>query len=102
MAIYSYKKYKILLHADSKKTQGLQTGDIVRRQYFDGKNVIYSLMCVLEYGRERSKTLLQDYTKRSRILLEHCLKEMHRNRMRYWTLPESQTCSTLTGLAHCI
>lgn len=55
MAIYSYKKYKILLHADSKKTQGLQTGDIVRRQYFDGKNVIYSLMCVLEYGRERSK-----------------------------------------------
>lgn len=55
MAIYDYKKYKILLHADSKKTQGLQTGDIVRRQYFDGKNVIYSLMCVLEYGRERVK-----------------------------------------------
>ena len=55
MAIYSYKRYKILLHADSKKTQGLQTGDIVRRQYFDGTNVIYSLMCVLEYGRERSR-----------------------------------------------
>lgn len=55
MAIYDYKKYQILLHADSKKTQGLQTGDIVRRQYFDGKNVIYSLMCVLEYGTERAK-----------------------------------------------
>lgn len=54
MAIFDYKKYKILLRADSKKTQGLQTGDIVRRQYFDGTNVIYSLMCVLEYGRERS------------------------------------------------
>lgn len=55
MAIYDYKKYQILLHADSKKTQGVQTGDIVRRQYFDGTNVIYSLMCVLEYGTERAK-----------------------------------------------
>lgn len=55
MSIYSYKKYQILLNADSKKTQGLRTGDIVRRQYFDGTNVIYSLMCVVDYGTERAK-----------------------------------------------
>lgn len=52
MALYNYKKYKVSLRHDSKKTQGLKTGDIVRRQYFDGKNVIYSLMCVLSYGTE--------------------------------------------------
>ena len=50
MAIFNYKKYQILVRPGSHKTQGLQTGDIVRRQYFDGKNVIYSLMCVLSYG----------------------------------------------------
>ena len=44
MSIYKYKKYKISLQFDSKKTQGLRTGDIVRRQYFDGKKLIYSLM----------------------------------------------------------
>lgn len=44
------EKYQILIAPDSKKVQGLQTGDIVRRQYFDGTNVIYSLMCVLAYG----------------------------------------------------
>lgn len=43
-------KYQILVAPDSKKTQGLRTGDIVRRQYFDGTNIIYSLMCVLSYG----------------------------------------------------
>lgn len=52
MALYNYKKYKVSLRHDTKKTQGLKTGDIVRRQYFDGKNVIYSLMCVLSYGSE--------------------------------------------------
>lgn len=52
MAIYTFKKYKISLQPDSKKTQGLRTGDIVRRQYMDGANLIYSLMCVLSYGRE--------------------------------------------------
>lgn len=44
------QKYQILIAPDSKKVQGLQTGDIVRRQYYDGTNVIYSLMCVLSYG----------------------------------------------------
>jgi hypothetical protein len=44
------KKYQILVAPDSKKVQGLQTGDIVRRQYFDGTNIIYSLMVVLSYG----------------------------------------------------
>lgn len=48
MAVIDYSKYQILLFPDSKKVQGLQTGDIVRRQYFDGTNTIYSLMCVLE------------------------------------------------------
>lgn len=43
-------KYQILIAPDSQKVQGLQTGDIVRRQYFDGNNAIYSLMCVLAYG----------------------------------------------------
>lgn len=52
MAVFEYKKYKISLHPDSCKTQGLQTGDIVRRQYFDGKTLIYSLLCVLDYGVE--------------------------------------------------
>lgn len=54
MSIYAYKKYQILLDPDSKKTQGLQTGDIVRRQYFDGTGILYSLMCVLDYGTEQS------------------------------------------------
>lgn len=44
------EKYQILIAPDSKKVQGLRTGDIVRRQYFDGTNIIYSLMCVLSYG----------------------------------------------------
>ena len=50
MSVFDYKKYKISLRHDSKKTQGLKTGDIVRRQYFDGKNLIYSLLCVMDYG----------------------------------------------------
>ena len=54
MSVYKYKKYKISLQSDSKKTQGLRTGDIVRRQYFDGKNLIYSLMCVLDYGIDKT------------------------------------------------
>lgn len=44
------KKYQILIAPDSKKVQGLKTGDVVRRQYYDGTNIIYSLMCVLSYG----------------------------------------------------
>jgi len=52
MPVYNYKKYKISLRHDTKKTQGLRTGDIVRRQYFDGTNLVYSLMCVLSYGTE--------------------------------------------------
>ena len=53
MSVFNYKKYKVSLKADSKKTQGLRTGDIVRRQYFDGKNQVYSLMCVLDYGVDK-------------------------------------------------
>lgn len=61
MAVYQYSKYKIRLNADTKKTQGLQTGDIIRRQYFDGKNVIYSLMCVLSYGVDTTEAGDQPY-----------------------------------------
>jgi hypothetical protein len=50
MSVYKYPKFKILLNAESKKTQGLCTGDVVRRQYFDHPNLIYSLMIVLETG----------------------------------------------------
>lgn len=52
MSVFDYKTYKISLRYDSKKTQGLKTGDIVRRQYFDGSVMVYSLMCVLDYGKE--------------------------------------------------
>lgn len=61
MSIPTNRKFKISLKPESAKgqpdgnggkTQGLKTGDIVRRQYFDGKNIIYSLMCVLDYGVE--------------------------------------------------
>lgn len=61
MSIPTNRKFKVSLKPESAKgqpdgkggkTQGLKTGDIVRRQYFDGKNVIYSLMCVLDYGVE--------------------------------------------------
>lgn len=52
MAVYSYRKFKVSISEDSKKTQGLHVGDIVRRQYFDSPNLIYSLMCVLETGTD--------------------------------------------------
>ena len=52
MAKYNYPKYKILLNPDSRKVQGLRIGDVVRRQYFDSPNLIYSLMVVLETGSE--------------------------------------------------
>lgn len=54
MALVNYKKYQVLIKSDSKKVQSLQTGDIIRRQYFDGTNIIYSLMCVLSYGTEKA------------------------------------------------
>lgn len=50
MSLYKYARYKVLLDPESHKTQGLQVGDVVRRQYFDGKNLIYSLMIVLQTG----------------------------------------------------
>lgn len=61
MSVPTIRKFRISLKAESAKgqpdgkggkTQGLRTGDIVRRQYFDGKNIIYSLMCVLDHGVE--------------------------------------------------
>lgn len=52
MSLINYSKYKISIDPGSKKIQGLQPGDIVRRQYFDGKNLIYTLMAVLETGTD--------------------------------------------------
>ena len=51
MAVYQYRKFKVSLDDDSKKSQGLHVGDIVRRQYMDSNSIIYSLMCVLEVGK---------------------------------------------------
>lgn len=53
MSLINYTKYKISIDPKSKKVQGLQAGDIVRRQYFDGKNTIYSLMAVLDTGIDK-------------------------------------------------
>lgn len=50
MSKYVFGRYKIKLDATSKKVQGLRVGDVVRRQYFDYPNLIYSLMVVLEIG----------------------------------------------------
>ena len=50
MSEYICPKYKIRIDPDSHKTQGLQAGDIVRRQYVARDRSIYSLMAVLESG----------------------------------------------------
>ncbi len=52
MAVFRYSRYKIRINPDSGKTQGLQPGDIVRRQYAERDHTIYSLMAVLETGVE--------------------------------------------------
>lgn len=50
MSKFNYSSFKILIDSQSKKTQGLRVGDVVRRQYFDHPNLIYSLMVVIETG----------------------------------------------------
>lgn len=52
MSKYNYSIYKIIIAPDSHKTQGLQIGDVVRRQYRDANQLIYSLMIVLETGTD--------------------------------------------------
>ena len=52
MSVFRYSTYKIRIDPDSDKTQGLQTGDIVRRQYTGRDRSVYSLMAVLEAGVE--------------------------------------------------
>ena len=52
MAVFRYSRYKIRINPDSGKTQGLQPGDIVRRQYAERDHTVYSLMAVLETGVE--------------------------------------------------
>lgn len=53
MSLINYSKYKIAISPDSKKIQGLQAGDIVRRQYTDGTTEYYSLMAVISSGTEK-------------------------------------------------
>lgn len=59
MSISNIRKFKVSILQDSAKgvsdgnrgkTQGLKTGDIVCRQYFNGVRTVYSLLCVLDYG----------------------------------------------------
>lgn len=56
MAKYNYHRYKIRIAPDSRKMQGLATGDIVCRHYADTERTVYSLMVVLETGQERIET----------------------------------------------
>ena len=49
MSVFRYPTYKIRIAPDSQKTQGLQAGDIIRRQYAERERTVYSLMC--EIGR---------------------------------------------------
>ena len=57
MSLLNYNRYKICISPKSAKRQGLRTGDIVRRQYFDGQNIIYTLMAVLDTGTDLITTL---------------------------------------------
>ena len=50
MAVYNYSKYKNRIDSASQKTQGLQVGDVVRRQYAARNQSNYSLMVVVETG----------------------------------------------------
>lgn len=50
MALNRYSRYKIIIDPASKKKQGLRPGDVVRRQYSDHPDLIYSLMVVLDTG----------------------------------------------------
>lgn len=52
MSVFRYPTYKIRIAPDSQKTQGLQAGDIIRRQYAERVRTVYSLMCVTETGTE--------------------------------------------------
>ena len=52
MSVFRYPTYKIRIAPDSQKIQGLQAGDIIRRQYAERERTVYSLMCVTETGTE--------------------------------------------------
>lgn len=52
MSKYNYSTYKIIVAPDSHKKQGLEAGDVVRRQYRDDDSLVYSLMVVLETGTD--------------------------------------------------
>ena len=53
MAIVDLKKFKISSVADAKSRNTLKAGDIVRRQYFDGQDSIYTVMYVESVGEDK-------------------------------------------------
>ncbi len=61
MSLYKYRKFKICIDPDSKKVQGLKVGDVVRRQYFDNPDLIYTLMIVTETGVDTIAGKKSDY-----------------------------------------
>lgn len=53
MAKVDYPTYKIRTAPHSGHVQGLRTGDVVRREYYDASRQVYSLLVVLETGTEQ-------------------------------------------------
>lgn len=80
MSEYICPKYKIRIDPDSHKTQGLQAGDIVWRQYVARDRSVYSLMAVLESGVDVISG------KDSPYLSEPCSMETNRAAENYWIL----------------
>ena len=79
MSVFRYPTYKIRIAPDSQKTQGLQAGDIIRRQYAERERTVYSLMCVTETGTE----LVGD--KDALISSGHCWTGTNRRAVNCWT-----------------
>lgn len=52
MSVHAYKSFKVRINPGSDNTQGLRTGDVVRRQYMNGANLVYSLMLVTDTGTD--------------------------------------------------
>ena len=87
MSVFRYPTYKIRIAPDSQKTQGLQAGDIIRRQYAERERTVYSLMCVTETGTE----LVGD--KDAPYFIGACWTGTNRRAVNCWTSCGLPTCS---------
>ena len=87
MSVFRYPTYKIRIAPDSQKTQGLQAGDIIRRQYAERERTVYSLMCVTETGTE----LVGD--KDAPYFIGALLDGTNRRAVNCWTSCGLPTCS---------